>query len=269
MNQLVSVIVTCFNLAQYLGETLDSVLAQTYQNWECVIVNDGSTDETEEICQSYLDMDSRFKYIYQNNQGVSSARNNGIKSSSGVYILPLDADDIIAPNYIEEAVEILNQNDQIKIVYCDFQNFGESLSKNYPKFSVKKILIENMIFCTAFFRRSDFDKTNGYNEKMNQGIEDWDFWLIILAQGGEVHKIPKIYFYYRIRNNSRQRSIDEKTYALLKNQLYLNHQDFYFQVFGNPIDIYNKYYKITDSKYYQLAKSINRILNNIKKLILK
>ena len=81
MIYLVSIIIPCYNLSQYLPETLDSVLAQTYQSWECIIINDGSIDNTEKITKLYVDKDKRFKYIYQNNQGVSSARNNGIRNS--------------------------------------------------------------------------------------------------------------------------------------------------------------------------------------------
>lgn len=267
MTHLVSIIIPCYNLAQYLPETLDSVLAQTYQNWEGIIVNDGSVDDTEKIAKLYLSKDKRFKYIYQKNQGVSSARNNGIRNSLGNYILPLDADDFIAPQYLEEAVKIFNQDNDIRIIHCNYQNFGEIKSKVYPKYSIKKLLTENMIVCTSFFKRKDFDNTKGYNEDMMHGIEDWDFWLTLLSSGGKVYKIPKFYFFYRIRSNSRQRSIDEKTYDLLKNQLYLNHHQLYFQVFGNPIDIYNKHYKILDSPYYFLARIINRQVRNLKSFI--
>ena len=145
MIYLVSIIIPCYNLSQYLSETLDSVLAQTYQSWECIIINDGSIDNTEKIAKLYVDKDKRFKYIYQNNQGVSSARNNGIRNSLGIYILPLDADDLIAPQYIEEAVLILNNYNDIKLVHCNYQNFGEVKGKVYPKFSIKKLLTANMI----------------------------------------------------------------------------------------------------------------------------
>ena len=126
-----------------------------------------------------------------------------------------------------------------------------------------------MIVCTSFFRRKDFDTTNGYNENMIHGMEDWDFWLALLSNGGKVYKIPKFYFFYRIRSNSRQRSIDEERFNSLKNQLYLNHHQLYFEVFGNPIDIYNKHYKILDSPYYSVARIINRPIKIFKNLLLR
>ena len=105
MQPLISIIVPCYNKAVYLTDALDSVLNQTYLNWECIIIDDGSPDATASIAKEYLNKDKRFKYYYQDNQGVSLARNNGIKRSSGKFILPLDADDIIEPTYIEKALK--------------------------------------------------------------------------------------------------------------------------------------------------------------------
>ncbi len=263
MNALVSIIVPCYNLSQYLAETLNSILDQTHLNWECIIINDGSTDKTEDIALAYLEKDNRFKYIFQENQGVSSARNNGIKSSLGLYVLPLDADDLIAPNYTKEAVEILEKNNDVKIVYSDFKNFDAAYGIEVPKFSMKELLLENMIFCSAVFRRIDFDNVGGYNEKMVHGIEDWDLWLSLLSDGGKVYKIPKVYFFYRIRSNSRQRSISGDQYKLLKNQLYLNHQELYFKFFDNPIDLYKNYY---DIKNLYFKKSLKFFLRKYKRM---
>ena len=269
MNSLVSVIVTCYNLSHYLAETLDSVLAQNYGHWECIIINDGSSDSTEDVALKYLQKDSRFKYLFQKNQGVSSARNNGIKSSVGLYLLPLDADDLIASNYIEEAAEILDKDNDVKIVYSNFENFDEASGIEVPKFSMKELLLENMIFCSAVFRRADFENTKGYNEKMINGIEDWDLWLSLLSYGGKVYKIPRVCFFYRIRKNSRQRSISEEQYKLLKNQLYLNHEELYFSFFGNPIDLYKKYYDVRNLYFQKILKYCSRkyktIRNNIKR----
>ena len=101
----VSIIVPCYNQAAYLAETLDSVLDQTYQHWECVIVNDGSPDNAEEIANEYVAKDNRFKYLWEKNEGPSQARNFGILNSDGKYVLPLDADDLVAPTYVGRAVD--------------------------------------------------------------------------------------------------------------------------------------------------------------------
>src|SRR6185312_5477330 len=172
---LVSVIVPCFNHGIYLGECLESILIQTYQNWECIIIDNGSTDNTKQVSESYIQKDKRFKYIYNSVKGVSLARNTGIKNSVGKYILPVDADDKIAPPYISEAVAVLEKRENVKLVYCNAKLFG-SVNRDWvlPDYSLKNMLIENIIFCSAVFRRKDFDASNGYNEQMVEGFEDWD-----------------------------------------------------------------------------------------------
>src|SRR4051812_13487686 len=101
---LISVIVPCYNSARFLKETLNSLLAQTYQNWECIVVDNGSTDDTKKIAGEFEKKDPRFTCMVQPTRGVSAARNFGIAHSKGKYILPLDSDDLIAPAYIEKAV---------------------------------------------------------------------------------------------------------------------------------------------------------------------
>ena len=104
MNDLVSIIIPCYNQADYLPETLESIIQQTYPDWEAIIVNDGSPDNTEEIALQYTQKDSRFKYYKKENGGLSSARNYGIHRANGKYIIPLDSDDLIAPTFIEEGI---------------------------------------------------------------------------------------------------------------------------------------------------------------------
>lgn len=242
-NPLVSVIVPCFKQAQYLSETLDSVLAQTYLNWECIIVNDGSPDNTEEIALSFCDKDYRFKYLKQDNQGVSNSRNNGILMSSGEYILPLDADDIIDPSYIEKAEQILDKHPEIKVVYCLADKFGSANEEWYlPEYDFRKMLFENLIFCSALFRRSDFDRSKGYDDKMVSGLEDWDFWLSLLGPEDKVHRIDEILFHYRIKDVSRNSvSKDEKQVAFLCRIIYNNHKEYYAEYVQDIITLVRKY----------------------------
>ena len=93
----VSVIIPCYKQAVFLPDALESLLKQTYRNWEAIVVNDGSPDNTEEVVRQYMQQDNRISYLPQQNQGVSAARNNGIKQAKGEFILPLDADDWIKP----------------------------------------------------------------------------------------------------------------------------------------------------------------------------
>ena len=123
---LVIIIVPSHNYAHFIGQTLDSVRAQSYQNWECIIVDDGSTDNTREIITPYLAIDSRFKYIFQNNQGLSAARNTGLAQCRGTYLQFLDSDDLIEPQKIERQVEYLEQHPEVDIVYGKSRSFCEA-----------------------------------------------------------------------------------------------------------------------------------------------
>ena len=187
----VSVIIPCYNHGAYLDEAVQSVLDQTFDDFEIIIVNDGSTDQdTNKILNNYNRQ--KTKVLQTDNQGLPSARNNGIKISKGEYILPLDADDRIGKTYLEDAVQILDTQPDIGIVYCDAEFFGDKTGKwELPDYSLQDILVLNMIFCCAMFRRIDWENVGGYNPNMVYGNEDWDFWLSLLALGRKVHKNRK------------------------------------------------------------------------------
>ena len=159
---LVSIIVPCYKQAEYLAETLDSVSAQTYYNWECVIVNDGSPDKTEDVVKKYIAVDDRYKYFWKENEGVAKARNYGIMNSIGEYILPLDADDLIEPTYVEKAVDWFLRNPKTKLVYCCADRFGtEHGYWNLEPYKYEQFIWRNCIFCTAMYRRTDYNQTGG------------------------------------------------------------------------------------------------------------
>ena len=203
---LVSIIVPCYQQGIYVSETLESILSQTYENWECIVVDDGSTDNSVEIVSEYVNRDNRIKLICQQNRGVSVARNNAISHSKGKYILPLDADDIIAPSYLEKAVKVMEDNPEYTLVYCKADKFGlEKGLWRLPEYSYDTLLWKNMIFCSALFRRKDFEVTHGYNENMIDGLEDWDFWLSLLSRDSIVYQINEVLFHYRIKSSSRLR----------------------------------------------------------------
>jgi glycosyltransferase involved in cell wall biosynthesis len=238
-NALVSVIVPCYNYAHFLGEALDSVLTQTYPYWECIIINDGSPDNTEEIALEYCKKDSRFKYIHKENGGHSSARNMGIKNSIGKYILPLDADDIISNNYLEKAVEILDSDKNVKLVTGQVQLFGTTAEKIcFKSFDLRSFLVVNYITISSLFRRTDFDKTNGFDESMKV-FEDWDLFIGLLKNGGEVKALPFTCLYYRKKEISMFHDNLRNKKQLFRDQLklYNNHIDIYEKYFDSPIGL--------------------------------
>lgn len=255
---LVSIIVPCYNQGAFLAETLESVYKQTYINWECIIVNDGSKDNTKEISNKYCQKDSRFKYLEQNNQGLSSARNNGIRYSKGEYILPLDSDDLIGRTYIEKAIEIFKNNKDVKIVYCRAKLFGKMHGEwKLPQYNLENILGSNCIFCTAFYSRKDYDLTSGYNTNMKYGFEDWDFWLSIIELNPQckVHQIDDILFFYRIRKRSMARLLNEEKLCYLRKTIWKNHVKLYSQNFYSPIDSF-EFKQIKNSIEYKIGKLI-------------
>ena len=225
----VSVIIPCYNHGAYLDKAVQSVLDQTFQDYEIIIVNDGSTDQDTIKILKYYNR-PKTAVIHTDNQGSSSARNNGIKISQGDYILPLDADDKIGNTYLKDAVQILETQPDIGIVYCEAEFFGDRTGKwELTDYTLQKILVFNMIFCCAMFRRVDWETVGGYNPNMVYGLEDWDFWLSLLALGRKVHKIEKVLFFYRFNKKSMIQNLgkERKKAVQTLSQGYLNHKPFY------------------------------------------
>ncbi len=223
----VSVIIPCYKQGEYLEEAVQSVLGQTYQDFEIVVVDDGSTDEeTIQILEKYNQ--PKTTLIRTSNQGLANARNNGIEACTGKYILPLDADDKIGSTYLEKAIHVLEANESIGIVYCKAEFFGEATGAwELPAYRFPDILLDNMIFCTAMFRRSDWAKVNGYNPNMIYGWEDYDFWLSLIELGREVFCIPETLFFCRKRSSSMTTIMRREHYTYSYTQLFRNHPKLY------------------------------------------
>jgi glycosyltransferase involved in cell wall biosynthesis len=268
----VSIIIPCYNHAQFLEETLKSVLNQSYANWECIVVDNGSTDHSKEIALAFSEQDHRFHYAFLEKRGVAAARNFGIAKSTGEYILPLDSDDRISRDYIKKAVIILASEPTVKIVYAEAELFGDASGTwMLPEFSMEGMLKENLIFCSAFFRKTDFNRTGGYNESLN-GFEDWDFWLTLLKNGGEVYRIPEVCFFYRIRKSSRNSSLDAEKQKLLRKEIYRNHKELYEKYLDFP-DVLFEWYtlkeslrQLKNSKGFKLSEKLLFPLKKIKSL---
>lgn len=264
---LVSIIVPCYNQAQYLPDALTSVLAQTYSNWECIVVDDGSPDNTETIANEWCEKDKRFQYILKKNGGVSSARNVGIKISSGKFILPLDADDKISADYLQLAVFEFEKTPDLQLVYGQAEYFGQKDGawKLWP-YSYELLLQLNIIYCSAIYKRSEYDKTNGYDELMMDGLEDWEFWISLLKSNARVKLLDETVFYYRIKDVSRNKMINTKSERALYDFVFTKHLDTYLQYFDNPIALYarEKFIKdelnaIKKSRVYKFSNKIIRL----------
>jgi glycosyltransferase involved in cell wall biosynthesis len=264
----VSVLITSYNKGKYIENTLLSVKKQTYNDIEIIIVDDFSDDKfTLNKLKSLSNSVDYIKFLDEN-IGVCEARNAGIKLATGKYILILDGDDLIAPTYIEKAVKILDENTEIKIVTCEVELFGYKKGKmklSEPK--IENLIAQNSIVISSLFRKEDFEKTNGFNSNMKEGLEDWDFWLSILENGGKVHRIPEILFFYRISKKSRN-NLSTETLKTLRYQVYENHKELYAKYLLNPLESF-EYNLLINSWEYKIGKKLLKPFRALFKLLNK
>lgn len=251
MKKKVSVVVPCYNQEQYIADALNSVLNQTYKNWECIVVNDGSSDCSEMKIEEFCHRDARFRYFNQENKGVACVRNFAIQQAVGELILPLDGDDMISPDYMEKAVDVFDADPSVTLVYCDAELFGVERGKwKLPPYNYQRLFFEGQIFCSAFYKKEDFIKTSGYNSNMVYGWEDWDFLLDLLNEDSVVIKLGYVGFFYRRHTISRDKGYTQRQADLLYKQVFFNHQDKYLEQINPVLDYINmQRYKKRVKKY--------------------
>ncbi len=226
---LVSIIMPCFNQGQYVEEAIRSVLAQTYSHFEIIVVNDGSTDPFTVELLHRLDF-PKTRVLHTTNQDLPAARNNGIRTCSGDYFLPLDADDKIGPDYVRQAVEIMRARTEVGAVFCHAEYFGMKRgSVPMRPFSVQELLVDCNVLCCALFRTEDWRRVGGYKPEMKHTLEDYEFWLSIVSLGREVVILPDCHFYYRIKSVSRAVSDTDDLYLAMRRKCYEYHRDLYLQ----------------------------------------
>jgi GT2 family glycosyltransferase len=200
----VSVVIPCYNQGEFILEAIASVEDSCELVPEIIVVNDGSTDARSLEIFDHLKQQG-YHVIDSDNQGLSAARNLGIQQAQGHYILPLDADNRIAPHYLSRAAKILDQDPRIGVVYGNPEFFGEAQgTRDIPALSIRKLLLGNYIDACAVFRRRVWEDCQGFDPKIPEklGYEDWDFWLGAIEAKWEFHHLDAVMFYYRIRSNS-------------------------------------------------------------------
>lgn len=185
---LVSVVTATYNMAHYLPLAIQSVLAQTYENFELLIVDDGSMDNTREVVKAFLD-NAQVKYLVQKNKGQAAAKNRGILESSGEYIAFLDADDMWAPEKLELQVPLFASSENLGVVYsrlaCIDQSgsyLGVANNELFRGRISERLLNHNFVgFSTAVVKKECFDRLGGFNENYRMAI-DYDLWLRFSTQ---------------------------------------------------------------------------------------
>jgi glycosyltransferase involved in cell wall biosynthesis len=200
----VSVVVTCYNLGAYLPETLESIRAQTFGDFEICVVDDGSNDvETQRVLRTLA---SPIAVIHTENRGLPAARNLGVARTSGEYVCAVDGDDILAPTLLERSVARLDAEWTLAFVSHWLEAFGDESWVWKPKRCDFPSLLElNTVNGSALVRRTALQAVGGWDEAMRDGCEDWDLWITLVARGFRGEIIPEVLFRYRRRPESMSR----------------------------------------------------------------
>ena len=216
----VTIIVPCYNGAAYVRETLLSVIGQTISNWECIVIDDGSTDNSAEEIKSIED--DRIKYIYQPNKGLSEARNTGLKHARGEFVQLLDADDTLFPTKLEKQLAFLSHHPEYDLVAGGFVRIDEQgnhlFTSQLPEgeIELRDILLENRwMVATPLFRRNISERV-GLFEPGLRAAEDWDYWCRIALTGGRCYMRNEALNTYRKTETAMTTNVKRQTEMLLR-----------------------------------------------------
>ncbi|MEH2068025.1 MAG: glycosyltransferase [Nostoc sp.] len=250
----VSVIIPTYQRADLVSETIESVLAQTYTDYEIIVVNDGSTDNTREVLAQFKD---KITVIYQDNQGLPAARNTGIMASQGRYIAFVDDDDLWLPYKLEKQIPCFESNPNIGLVYSNMVFFKDNrvLSYNmWPKGSHPPGVLQDwMLFMvdyipvpTVVVRRECLDEVGLFDQTLTS-CEDYDLWLRIIEKF-PVHFLNELVAFYRLSANSMSQNKER----MLVNEIRVREKAFSRNPNLKKLDI-NLLYQVFYSQYLTLA----------------
>lgn len=272
----VTVIIPCYNDGKYIVEAVNSILNQTLKAEKIIIIDDGSRIETKNILKTITN--DNISIVFQENQGVSKARNTGINLAKTDYILTLDADDYFEATFIEKAVLVLNANEIIGVVGCFYKvikgNVTEKESIKPEGGTVKNFLIKNNGMACCLFRKNCWLEVSGYDEKMSEGYEDWEFWIAILSNNWKMHIIQEDLFNYRLKPISRDTKalkdfdFELRQYIFLKHKtVFLEHYEFYaLELLKVSCNFRRKNNFLKSSLNYKIGRILLFPLRSVKRL---
>ena len=225
---LISVLLPCFNDGEWIDEAIASVRAQTYQHFEIVVVDDGSTDPATREKLRRLS-GPQVKLIESENRGLPGARNLAAQHAAGDLFCALDADDRLAPSWFDKGVSLLESRPDVAFVSHWLETFGDEQWTWTPRScELPALLARNTVNGAALVRRAAFEAAGGYAEHMRNGCEDWDFWLRLVEQGHRGEIIPEVLFFYRRRATSMSRVMTaDEAYERPLRELVNRHADAY------------------------------------------
>lgn len=210
---LVSIILPCYNSGKYISIAMDSILNQIHQNWELIVINDGSTDNTEDIIQKYKD--SRIQYFYHQNCGVSKTRNVALKRMNGDYFCFLDADDFMPRESLESRLKVFLNNPEVDFVDGTVQLYDQALQKKrsewIPRYRGNPLdqllsLSDTCFFGNSWMIKRDKNKTYQFHENLSHG-EDLLFFIELALQGGQYDFTDQDILHYRKGHISAMKNI--------------------------------------------------------------
>lgn len=213
---MISIITTCYNREQYLAQAIQSVLDQTYKDFELIVWDDGSTDGSVAIAQAYANKDSRIKVIAAEHRGFVTASINAIALSTGEYFGCVDSDDYLAPTCLEKTLEVLDNNSRAGVVYTWYgqidalDNFQKIGHRCYVPFSMERMLTSHITFHFRLIRRDVYNAIGGLNQHYEYA-SDYDLCLR-LSEVTEFYQLPKLLYFHRnhpdnMTNNSSGKQI--------------------------------------------------------------
>ncbi len=260
----VSVVIPCYNHGEYIEETIASVEKYPDKSvYEIIIVNDGSTDS--ETIETLKRLEEKGYFVLnQENTGLADARNNGIKLAKGDYILPLDSDNMIRPDYIKHGIEIMDKNPKVGMVYGDAQLFGiKDGIRRAGKYSRRRQFVWNGIDACAVIRKSALEGIGGYDRDMPcMGVEDWFAILVLDLAGWKLEYVEEVLFDYRVSEESMLTRTSDMRTALSN---YINTQQIepfreeYIKMI-KEIEVFDEYKLSVKPMFSQLVKNIFRKL---------
>jgi glycosyltransferase involved in cell wall biosynthesis len=225
----VSIITPCYNGEKYIGETIESVIAQTYSDWEMIIVDDGSKDKSAEVVQEFVERDSRITLVQQANAGSAAARNNGIRRAEGRYIALLDADDLWDSNFLEEQLKLMKEKDAT-CVYSSYRCIDENSNEILkpiickPKITTKDMMVTNYIGClTGLYDTKKHGKIY-LREELKSIRDDYAYWLDVVKTEGVAYGNVTPLARYRVLSTSttgNKKKMIAKQYQFYRGYLHL------------------------------------------------
>jgi len=253
----VSIIIPCYNQGVFLNESVNSALSQKV-SIEVIIVDDGSNDVN--TCNVINQIQERFtnvKVLKKANGGLSSARNFGIEHAQAPFILPLDADDKISLDYLLKTLPIIKNDNSVGIVYTKTGYFGSTrgVFKVPPYKNVQDMLFSSLINCTALYKKNDWERVGGYSEEMNEGMEDYDFWLSLIKLNIKIVRVDEILFFYRKYRGSMVSKMNDDVIKNNYKKIFRRHQPLYIE--HAPDFLFELYKK--QAKYHKFEKIIKMI----------